>query len=151
MCCRVSLVAQGLKNPWVWKIPWRRKWQPTPVFLPGNSRGQRSLAGYSPWGRRESDTTERPNSNSSSFLLVVIFRATFLCFCLSSFLSPFHFKWISHIHTLVLLLPWGPGWHVTGILHFSWRQVSPLCLRLTDWPWKPNKGSYQSWASDGNN
>ena len=38
---------------------WRRKWQPTPVFLPGNSHGQRSLAGYSPWGRKESDTTER--------------------------------------------------------------------------------------------
>ena len=38
-------------NPWVRKIPWRRKWQPTPVFLPGESHGQRSLAGYSPWGR----------------------------------------------------------------------------------------------------
>ena len=35
-------------NPWVWKIPWRRKWQPTPVFLPRESHGQRSLAGYSP-------------------------------------------------------------------------------------------------------
>ena len=37
-------------DPWVRKIPWRRKWQPTPVFLPGKSHGQRSLAGYSPWG-----------------------------------------------------------------------------------------------------
>ena len=37
-------------NPWVSKIPWRRKWQPTPVFLPGKYYGQRSLAGYSPWG-----------------------------------------------------------------------------------------------------
>ena len=45
-------------NPWVGKIPWRRKWQPTPVFLPGESHGQRSLAGYSPWGRRESDMIE---------------------------------------------------------------------------------------------
>ena len=36
----------------VWKIPWRRKWQPTPVFVPGESHGQRSLAGYSPWGCR---------------------------------------------------------------------------------------------------
>ena len=36
--------------PWVGKIPWRRKWQPTPVFLPGKSNRQRSLAGYSPWG-----------------------------------------------------------------------------------------------------
>ena len=38
--------------------PWRRKWQPTPGFLPGESHGQRSLAGYSPWGRRESEMTE---------------------------------------------------------------------------------------------
>ena len=39
-------------------INWRRKWQPTPVFLPGESHGQRSLVGYSPWGGKESDTTE---------------------------------------------------------------------------------------------
>ena len=38
---------------------WRRKWQPTPVLLPGESHGQRSLARYSPWGRKESDTTEQ--------------------------------------------------------------------------------------------
>ena len=45
-------------DPWVRKIPWRRKWQPTPVFLPGKSHRQRSLAGYSPWGPKESDTSE---------------------------------------------------------------------------------------------
>ena len=45
-------------NPWVGKIPWRRAWQPTPVFLSGESRGQRSLVGYSPQGHKESDTTE---------------------------------------------------------------------------------------------
>ena len=43
-------------SPWVGKIPWRRKWQPTPVFLPGESQGERSLVGYSPWGLKESDT-----------------------------------------------------------------------------------------------
>ena len=46
-------------NPWVGKIPWRRAGQPTPEFLPGKSHGQRSLAGYGPWGHKESDTTER--------------------------------------------------------------------------------------------
>ena len=46
-------------DPWVGKIPWRRGWLPTPVFLPGESHGQRSLVGYSPWGRKESDMTER--------------------------------------------------------------------------------------------
>ena len=40
------------------KIPWRRAWQPTPVFSPGESHGQRNLAGYSPWGCKGSDTTE---------------------------------------------------------------------------------------------
>ena len=42
-------------NPWVRKVPWNRAWHPTPVFLPGESHGQRSLAGYSPWGGKESD------------------------------------------------------------------------------------------------
>ena len=64
-----SLMAQRVKclpakgetrdRSWVGKIPWRRKWQPTPVLLPGKSHGWRSLEGYSPWGRKESDTTER--------------------------------------------------------------------------------------------
>ena len=46
-------------NPGVGQNPWRRKWQPTPVFLPGKCRGQRSLVAYSPWGLKEPDTTER--------------------------------------------------------------------------------------------
>ena len=60
------------------KIPWRRKWQPTPVFLPGKPHRQRSLAGYSPWGLRESDTTEhvgmltRPSpSNIQRFMFII--------------------------------------------------------------------------------
>ena len=48
---------------WVEKIPWRRKWQPTPVFLPGESHVQRSLVGYSPWGHKESDTTSQLSRN----------------------------------------------------------------------------------------
>ena len=45
-------------DSWVRKMPWRRKWQPTPVLLPGKFHGWRSLVGYNPWGRKESDTTE---------------------------------------------------------------------------------------------
>ena len=69
-----SLVAQticlqcgrpGFK-PWVGKISWRRKWQPTPVFLPGKSHGWRSLVAYSPWGHKESDMTKRPHSHGPS-------------------------------------------------------------------------------------
>ena len=44
-------------NLWVGKIPWRRAWQPIPVFLPEKSHVQRSLEGYSPWGHQELDTT----------------------------------------------------------------------------------------------
>ena len=44
---------------WVEEVSWRRKWQPTPVFLPGESHGWRSLVGYSPWGRKGSDTNEQ--------------------------------------------------------------------------------------------
>ena len=45
-------------DPWVGKIPWRWEWQPTPLFLPRESHGQRSLAGYSPCDRKELDMTE---------------------------------------------------------------------------------------------
>ena len=45
-------------DSWIGKIPWRRQWQSTPVLLPGKSHGWRSLVGYSPWGHKESDTTE---------------------------------------------------------------------------------------------
>ena len=68
MNCWASLVAQMVRtclqcrrlelDPWVWKIPWRRKWYPTPVLLPRKSHGRRSLVGCSPWGHEESDTTE---------------------------------------------------------------------------------------------
>ena len=52
-----TMPGSGL-GPWVGKIPWRRKWQPLPAFVPRELHGQRSLAGYSPWGHKESDTTE---------------------------------------------------------------------------------------------
>ena len=52
----------ALQETWlwslVWKFPWRREWLPTPVFLPGEFHGQRSLASYSPWGFKDLDTTE---------------------------------------------------------------------------------------------
>ena len=60
-----SQVAQMVKNlpamheTWVRKIPWKREWEPIPVFLPREFHGQRSLEGYSPWGLKESDRTER--------------------------------------------------------------------------------------------
>ena len=58
-----SVVSQAVKNPWVRKIPWRRKWLPTPVLLPGKSRGQRSLMGYSPGSCKELDMMESAHTH----------------------------------------------------------------------------------------
>ena len=55
-------------NSWVRKIPWRRKWQPTPVFLPGKFHGQKSLEGYSPWSCKVSDMTERLGTHQPLWL-----------------------------------------------------------------------------------
>ena len=54
-------------DPWVRKIPWRRKWKPTPVLLHGKFNGQRSLAGYSPRGHKESDTTVKLNTHTHTY------------------------------------------------------------------------------------
>ena len=54
-------------DPWVGKIPWRRAWKPTPVFLPGESHGQRSLAGYSPWGCKELDMIDLAHTVDPGF------------------------------------------------------------------------------------
>ena len=54
-------------NPWSGKIPWRRAWRPTLVFLSGKSHGQRSLAGDSPWGRKGPDTTQRLNTHNRAY------------------------------------------------------------------------------------
>ena len=50
--------------PWVGKISWSKKWQPTPVFLPGKFHGQRRLVGYNTWGHKEPDTTEHVRTHT---------------------------------------------------------------------------------------
>ena len=57
--------------PGLGKIPWRRKWQPTPVLLPGKFHGQRSLVGYSPWGRKELDKTEQLHFHFQLYSLII--------------------------------------------------------------------------------
>ena len=54
-------------NAWIGMIPWRRNWQPTPVFLLGKSQGQRDLVGYNPWGDKESDMSEHEHAHTSKF------------------------------------------------------------------------------------
>ena len=87
--CQCSRQKRLRFDPWVGKMPWRRAWQPTPVFLPGESHGQRSLAGYSPWGHRESDMTEVAEHARTCGLWWVwlwssiIYTVTACCVCLS--------------------------------------------------------------------
>ena len=86
----VSLLPQAVKNlpavqetqvfSWVRKIPWRREWLPTPVFLPGEFHGQRSLAGYSPWGCKELDMNERLTLLLSSSMVGICAFMYFLAF-----------------------------------------------------------------------
>ena len=92
--------------PWVGKIPCSRKWQPTPMFLPGESHGQRSLVGYSPWTQKESDTTQGLNNSNNNHLsmstsrchlsinnLFVSIYHLFILYCLSSNHLLFYFKY----------------------------------------------------------
>ena len=88
--------------------PWRRKWQPTPVFLPGESHGRRSLVGYGPQGPKESDTTERLHSltHSMSFYSVstvdtwcrILFSKPWLRVCLLS-----EIKWCTFMIIMIIL------------------------------------------------
>ena len=70
---RIRLQCRSLRrhrfNPWVGKMPWRRRWQPTPAFLPGESHRLRSLAGYSLWVRKELDMTEQLSTQAGSLRL----------------------------------------------------------------------------------
>ena len=84
------------------KIPWRREWLPTPVFLPGESHGQRRLVGYSPEGCKESDTTDvtehtRTHQGAQALLSLPLLPSSFFCFCsFDAFL----------LHCLLSFRPW---------------------------------------------
>ena len=99
-------------DPWVGKIPWRKIWQPTSVFLSGKSHEQRTLAGYSPWGHKESDTTvckhTHTHTHTCAWYCTVLpalsqltpYAQTYSCYFISRTLSP------SSIQS--------PGWKVNG-------------------------------------
>ena len=80
-------------NPWVRTIPWRREWQPTPVFLPGEIHGHRGLTGYSPWGHKELDMTEQ-------LTLMILTVYVYICMYISEkAMAP-------HSSTLAWKIPW---------------------------------------------
>ena len=106
-------------DPWVEKIPWRREWQPAPVFLPGESHGQRSLVGYSLWSYKESDITEHGDSGSP---LPPIIPSAPLQHSTSPTLSP---------PTPQLLCLSDPDIIYTSFLRNSPKTPSQICLLLT--------------------
>ena len=78
----------GVFDPWVGKIPWRKEWQPIPAFLPGKCHGQRSLAGFSPLGRKGLDVTKalsRADQNEATLKLEFLPIKTTNSFILSEF------------------------------------------------------------------
>ena len=68
--CQLEITSRYGFNPWVGKIPWRRKWLPTPIFLLEEFYGQRSLAGYNPWDSTESVMTEHVHTQIMHNFLV---------------------------------------------------------------------------------
>ena len=115
-------------NPWVRKIPWRRKWQPTPVLLPGKSHGRRRVVGYSPWGPKESDMTERLHflSLSLPFSLLLFFKHS-LCLLLFLFVFLNFFFGVSFLCNMVkhciqrVLYLWSkPHWHSESEYGLMW-------------------------------
>ena len=91
-------------NPWVGKIPWKREWLPTPIFLPGNSSGQGSLAGYSPWALKELDMPEwvtitLPIPCQLLGIQLLPISVAFLSFAQYTLL--FHSPFNDHLHTIV--------------------------------------------------
>ena len=98
-------------NPWVGKILWRRKWQPTPVLLPGKSHGWRSVVGYSPWGRKESDTTERRrfHFHTQPYFLPILTQEE-----------------LSYFMSKVASLPW----YLHPSLHWPWKRKAQ---RVDEW------------------
>ena len=88
-------------DPWIWKNPWSRKWQPTPVFLPGESHGQRSMVGYCPWDQKESTEWAHTHTHTHTHTFIyihIIFIQSCIVICLYKIgfynrLTGFSFQW----------------------------------------------------------
>ena len=107
---------------WIRKIPWRRKWPPTPVCLPGKSYGQRSPAGYCPWGRKESDVTERLAVHTQTHDTVIT-----VALCLKKKTSENRIAGFE-CEMLVRHTPVSTHWKsvLCQILHYTWRLGLPV-------------------------
>ena len=121
-------------DPWVGKIPWRRKWQPTPVLLPGKSHGQRSLVGYSPWGRRVGHNWATPSPPLGTYILdcLMFFHRSLILFIFQGFiflfvfLDIFCFYVFKFTNVLWCLISWSYIFFISRILFFT--SNSLICI-----------------------
>ena len=121
---------------WVWKIPWRRKWQPTPVLLPGDSRGQRSLAGYCPWGPEAGHNWETKPPPIKDLLNQLRVQLFFLF--LMNFILCWRHCFYSMPIVIHLLL------HLFGLAKKFWHAGSLLPKQgLNLWPYKGSLEAHQ--------
>ena len=129
--CRCRRLKRYGFHPWVRKIPWRRKWQPTPVFLPGKSNGQRTLEGYSPWGHKESDWA----TNTLTFFHIFIIapprpKYRILLASQNVFLHPQHHKVTTIVRMTIFASAsfFSPAVEVWILNHLTTREVPVLLL-----------------------
>ena len=134
---RLPAMQETWFDPLVRKIPCSRKWQPTPVFLAGESYGQRSLRGYSPWGCKQSDTTERLHSltHATSGASLVAQRAKHLSAMWVQSLGqedPLEKEMATHSSTLAWKIPWTEKPGGIAFLHYvKWKPLKAY--------WKENR------------
>ena len=107
-----NLPANAGFDLWVWKLPWRRKWQPIPVFLPGKLQDQRSLVGYSPWGckRIRHDLVSKQQQQMTKWfwkIFLVFISHLYILFC-EVFVEIFCLFIYLNMGIMGLLVPW-PG------------------------------------------
>ena len=95
-------------DPWVGNIPWRKPWQPTPVFLLRKFHGQRSLVDYSPWGCKDLDMTEQLSTHTQLLDRIQQWRLQLLDFCLGGgfFLIIFFFFWLCWVFAAAWSFLW---------------------------------------------
>ena len=125
-------------NPWLRKIPWRRSWLAALVFLPGESHGQRSMAGYSPWGHKELDMTEQLSTHK--YINNSLCYTVGLC-CLSILSVYANCKFLIH-SSPSFSLPWQPvcslGLSVSVLWsEVKWKSLSHVWLFVTPWTVQP--------------
>ena len=111
------------------RFPWRKAWQPTTVFLPGGSHGQRSLAGYGPWGHKESDTTEVTEHAVHKQFILNIIPELYFSYLFAELLQPLSHIRVPHLQAQLLLLTQPLGGQRWSTWYWSVHSATYLSIR----------------------